>query len=274
MRSAMLKTIMLVLMSIIAHLAMAKELPQPTGKLVSDFIGLLDAGEIQQLENKLVAYNDSTSTQIAVVIEQSTEGEEIFDYTYRLATKWGIGQSDKDNGILIYVAFEDKQVFIQTGSGTEGFLPDAMAKRIIENIIVPNFREQQYYQAMDEASSAIMSLGSGEFTGLGIGQNSDPGPGLVVAFVIFFAILIIIIIALFRCVKRGDCGEETGGGYTDRGKYKTTRRGGWGLGGLGGFGGFGGGGFGGSSSGGFGGGGGFGGFGGGGFSGGGAGGGW
>ncbi|HAQ37125.1 MAG TPA: TPM domain-containing protein [Saprospiraceae bacterium] len=272
MRSAMLKTIVLVLVSFIAHLTMAKELPQPTGRLVSDFIGLLDAGEIQQLENKLVAYNDSTSTQIAVVIEQSTEGEEIFDYTYRMAKTWGIGQSDKDNGILIYVAFEDKQVFIQTGSGTEGFLPDAMAKRIIENIIVPNFRQQQYYQALDEASSAIMSLGSGEFTGLGIGQNINPGPGLVVAFVIFFIILFIIIIALFRCVKRGDCGE-TGGGYTDRGKYKTTRRGGWGVGGLGGFGGFGGG-FGGGSGGFGGGGGGFGGFGGGGFSGGGAGGGW
>jgi uncharacterized protein len=219
----MLKLFMLCLLSLGLQFGSAKELPAPTGKLVSDFIGLLNGSEIQQLENKLLAYNDSTSTQIAVVIESSTEGEEIFDYSYRLAKTWGIGQEANDNGVLVYVAFEDRQVYIQTGSGTEGFLPDAMAKRIIENIIVPNFRQQQYFRALDEATSAIMSLGSGEFTGLGISQPSKTGPLLTGAFFVFFFIVLIIIIAFVRCVKRGDCVEQTGGGYTDRGKYRTTR---------------------------------------------------
>ncbi|MCB0663857.1 MAG: TPM domain-containing protein, partial [Saprospiraceae bacterium] len=113
-----------------------KSIPPPPNppRLVNDYAGMLSAGEKQRLEDKLVAYNDSTSTQIAIVIEASLKGEDIFDYSYRIAESWGIGGGENNNGVLIYVAQNDRKVRIQTGYGVEHFLPDVMAKRIIENI--------------------------------------------------------------------------------------------------------------------------------------------
>ena len=167
----------------------AKNLPDPTGKLVSDYIQLLSSSEIQTLERKLVAYNDSTSTQIAVVIESSLEGDDIFEYSFRVAEKWGIGRSGKDNGILLYIAFNDRKLYIQTGSGTEGFLPDALAKRIIENTIIPAFRNQQYFTGLDKATNIIMQLGSGEYVSEGkqsaFSQDSDKIAGGIVLFIFF-----------------------------------------------------------------------------------------
>jgi uncharacterized protein len=201
-----------------------------------------------------------------VVIEKSLEGEEIFDYSYRLAQKWGIGQKETSNGILMFIAFDDREIRIQTGSGSEGFLPDGIAKRLIENIIVPSFRSEQYYEGIDKATSVIMQLGSGEYTADQLyGDSNEVGAQAIYFLLILFLIIIVIIVIAVRyCKKTGNCGEN-GGGYHDGGRYSSR-------GGFGGFGGFGGSSSGGSGFGG--GGGGFGGFGGGGFSGGGAGGGW
>jgi uncharacterized protein len=236
-----------------------KEIPAPPNppRLVNDFAGMLSSGEVQQLENKLVAYNDSTSTQIAIVIEKSTEGEDIFDYSYRIAESWGVGGGENDNGVLIYVAQNDRNVRIQTGYGVEHFLPDVMAKRIIENIIVPYFKRGDYYGGLDRATDVMIQLGNGEYEGTGPGKKEFP-VGLIILLIIFFVIIFIII------AKNSD----SGGGYGGGGRYERDR-GGWIILGPGGGGGWnsggGGGGFGG---------GGFGGFGGGSFGGGGAGGSW
>ncbi|RMF24056.1 MAG: TPM domain-containing protein, partial [Bacteroidetes bacterium] len=195
----------------------AKEVPPPPDppRLVNDFVGLLSRTESQALENKLVAYDDSTSTQIAIVIERSLEGDDIFDYSFRLAEAWGIGRKGKDNGILIYIAFEDRQIWIQTGSGAEGFLPDVMAKRIIDNIIVPAFRQQAYFQGLDRATDAIMQLGSGEFEPEGLGKKK-----ISAARVIFFIVLLIVLFILLSRMGGGG-----GGGYYRGGRY--DRGGGW-----------------------------------------------
>lgn len=238
----------------------AKEVPPAPNppKLVNDYVGILSSGEVQALEQKLVAYDDSTSTQIAVVIEETLDGDDIFDYSYRLATAWGIGRQGKNNGILIYIAIADRKLWIQTGYGTEGFLPDAMAKRIIERVITPNFKQQNYYQGLDAATSAIMQLGSGEY----INEDMGEGKGLPIAVIIIFVVLFIVIIII---ISKG--GGGSGGGYNRGGRYDAG--GGWIIFGPGSGSGWGGGG-----GGGFSGGGGFGGFGGGGFGGGGAGGSW
>jgi uncharacterized protein len=253
----------LFLLVLLPFLAAAKEVPPAPNppKLVNDFVGILSSEEVQALEQKLVAYDDSTSTQIAVVIEQSLEGDDVFDYSYRLASAWGIGREGKNNGILIYVAIGDRKLWIQTGYGTEGFLPDAMAKRIIDRIITPNFRNQNYYKGLDEATGAIMQLGNGEYVNEDAGEEGGSSfPVLLIFFVIFIIIIVII---------SKNSGGGGGGGYNRRGRYDSG--GGWVFfptgGGGGGWSGGGGGGFGG-------GGGGFGGFGGGGFGGGGAGGSW
>ncbi len=242
----------------------AKDLPkQPSPpRIVNDFAGMMSASEMDALERKLVAYNDTSSTQIAVVTERSLEGEDIFDYTVRLAKAWGIGQKDKNNGILLYVALDDRKIYIQVGYGAEGFLPDAIAKRIIENIIKPAFRDGQYYQGIDRATSAIMQYGSGEYT-------AEESEGDVATAIIVFAIIVIvflfIIIAIAKASKNSG-GDD--GGYWRGGRYDEPRSrggGGWiffpptGGGGWsnnsggndwGGFGGFGGGDFGGGGAGG------------------------
>jgi len=241
----------------------AKDVPPPSNTLVTDFAGILQPQEQAALERKLVAYDDSTSTQIAVVIERSLEGDDLFNYTLRLVEEWGIGREGKDNGILLYIAYDDRKIIIQTGYGTEGFLPDALAKRIIENVLKPTFRQNQYYAGIDRATDVIMRLGSGEYYNEGGDRRSNSEEGIPP-----FAMIIIIVVAIIiiRSLFNDDGGG--GGGYHRGGRYDSRRsRGGWIFlpGGGGGFGGGGGS---------FGGGGGFGGFGGGGFGGGGASGGW
>src|SRR5262245_50769893 len=104
------------------------EKPSPP-RLVNDFAGVLSVNEKNALEGKLVAYNDSTSTQISIVTLRSLDGFPIDDYTYNLAEKWGIGQKGINNGVLVLVAVDDHKMFIATGYGMEGVMPDGLVKR-------------------------------------------------------------------------------------------------------------------------------------------------
>lgn len=141
--------------------------PRPA-RLVNDFAGLLTSQEQMQLEHKLVAFNDSTSTQIAVVVVNSLDDYEIGDMATRILETWGIGQKGKNNGILVLVKTKSKEekgkVFITTGYGVESFVTDALSKRIVEKEILPSFREDQYYQGLDKATNVLMSLVKGQFT--------------------------------------------------------------------------------------------------------------
>lgn len=249
----------------------AKEVPprpQPA-RLVNDEVGLLNRSELQNLERKLVQYNESTSTQIAVVIERSLEGDDVVDYAVRLAQAWGIGQEDKDNGVLIYIAVQDRKMGIATGYGTEGFLTDAISTRIRNEVLRPAFQKQQFYQGLDKASSAIIQVAKGEYT------NDNPrskkrssSAGIPFGLIIFVIILMLII---FSYMGRGS-DDDDDGGYYRGGRYDDHPRrgrrgggGGWiffpgsfggggggsfgdGGGDSGGFGGFGGGDFGGGGS--------------------------
>ncbi len=245
---------------------------QPSG-YVNDYANLMSRQEVQALERKLRNYNDSTSTQIAIVSEPSLEGDDAFDYSNRLAQQWGIGGGQNDNGILIYIARDDRQIRIQTGYGAEGFLPDALAQRIIDNIITPAFRSEQYYQGLNRAVDAMIQAAAGEYTNNNPNGGKRDAKGGVPAIMI---ILFIIILLVFFSRFGGDDDDDDDGGYYRGGRYdydekrRRRRRGGGGWiffpgGGMSG---------GGGGLGGFGGGGGFGGFGGGGFGGGGAGGSW
>ncbi len=249
------------LIIVVAYTITAKDIPPKPKSAVADYIGLLNASQKNALEQKLKTFNDTSSSAIVVVIDDSTEGEDIFEYSYKLATKWGVGSKGKDNGILMYIAFNDRKIFIQVGSGLEGAVPDAVAKRIIENVIKPYFRKQKYYAGIDKATNILISLTSGEFTADEYMNNSGSDIIGIIVFLIIIIVFISIIVSIIRCKKRGDCND--GGGYSGHGRYNSG--GGWIIGG---------GGFGGSSGGSSFGGGGFGGFSGGGFSGGGAGGGW
>ena len=250
--------ILLFALLLLPFFAQAKEIPKKTRQLVNDYVHVMSESQRRALERKLEAYNDTTSTQIAVVIERSTEGEDIFGYTIRLAENWGIGQDGKDNGILIYIATDDRKMRILTGYGAEPTVTDAMAKRIIEKIIIPAIRQGKYYEGLDKATTKISQLAAGEFSADDSDSNS------ISPLLIF--LLILLLFFLFAYLASKSNGGK-GGGYYRGGHYDDPWRGsgGWWIGGGGSSGGGGGG---------FSGGGGFGGFGGGSFGGGGAGGSW
>jgi len=222
-------------------------------RLVNDFSALLTNNAAESLESKLRAYNDSTSTQISIVIIKELEGWEIADYAFQLAEKWGIGNKEHDNGILILVSVNDRKVFIATGYGVEEKIPDAIAKRIVTNIIVPEFAKGAFFEGLDRGTDEIITRLSGQFKA---DPNNRPGERKPFKWLL---ITLIVLAVLFMISKRGG----PGGGRTISHSGPIF----WG-----GFGGGLGRGFGRSSGGGFGGG--FGGFGGGSFGGGGAGGSW
>lgn len=228
--------------------------PNPP-RLVNDFVGALSSSERSQLEQKLRAYNDSTSTQITIIIVKTTEPYPIGDFAFQVGRKWGVGQQGKNNGLVLAWATETRKVYIATGYGLEGAIPDAIAKRIISNTIVPAFKQQQYYQGLDEATTEIIQRASGEYEAEPQSDDGDSGG--------FFVALIILIIIIVIIARRSGGG---GGGNRSRGSgwgpifFPTSTYTGWGGSGGGGwsgggssgggFGGFGGGSFGGGGAGG------------------------
>lgn len=241
----------------------AQNLPEVSRTIVTDYTNTLSANERAALEQKLVAFNDTTSTQIAVVLVNSTDGYDVADYAVRLAQKWGVGQAKYNNGVMLLAAIGDRAVTIQTGYGVEGALPDAIAYRIIENDIKPSFRSGNYYEGLDNATNSIISYTKGEYKAERKQRVKD-GKGGISGIAV-----IIIIVVIFALISKGGGGNNKGGrmingkGSNDLFWWMLLNGMGGGGGGSSRGGGFGGG-FGGGS------GGGFGGFGGGGFGGGGA----
>lgn len=231
--------------------AFAQEFPPKPDRLVNDYTGTLSESEAGQLEHKLVAFDDSTSTQIAVVLMKSVGAYDISDYGARLAQSWGIGSGKKNNGVLLLVAMADRKVTIQTGYGVEGALPDAITKRIIENEIKPEFRDGRYYDGIDRATDAIISYTKGEYKNDQPKQKRQSGSFPVILIIIIGVIIVIL-------GKRGGGGGRGGRVIGSRGAsdifWWTMLSGMGNRGGGGGWaGGSGGGGFGGGSGGGFGG---------------------
>ncbi|WP_187262200.1 TPM domain-containing protein [Pontibacter beigongshangensis] len=225
--------------------------PNPP-RLVNDLANMLSADEEAALERKLVNYNDTTSTQIAVITLTSIGGYAIDDYAARLGEQWGIGSKDNDNGLLILIAKNERRVAISTGYGMEHIIPDGIAKRITEGTLKPNFQQNNYYKGLDEATSLIISLASGEYQALP--QQNDEGEG---GPSIIFIIIIVMLVVFFISRKGGGGrggrrGARTlGGPIFIPGGFGTFRTGGGmfgGGGGGGGFGGFGGGSFGGGGA--------------------------
>ncbi len=237
------------------------QIPNPP-RLVNDFTETLTEAEVSQLENKLVAYNDSTSTQVTIVMIKSIGPYDISDYAFQLGDLWGIGQKDKENGILILAAMDDRKVFIATGYGMEGAIPDILAKRIVDQLIVPNFRMEEYYSGLDKATDMIFKLASGEYEAdkaLSEGNNS----GALILFLIFIFVFVILPLLKNRKDNDNHMGGKRGGvdlfttlmlanllGGGGRGKFGDFSSGRGSFGGGGGFGGFGGGSFGGGGAGG------------------------
>lgn len=239
--------------------------PDPP-RLVNDFANILSTSEVNQLEQRLVAYNDSTSTQITVVIMPDLQGYDIDDMAQRIGQTWGVGQSTTDNGLVILIkpklGNESGKAAISTGYGMEEVITDAVSRRIVDNEMIPFFRDNRYYEGIVAGTTIITDLLLGKYKGSDYEKRTD-GKGGNFVFVILF---IIFILVAFAGRKKGD-NNHTIGKSGNLPLWILLSMLGSGRGGGGGSFGGGGGGFGG-------GGGGFGGFGGGGFGGGGASGSW
>ena len=132
---------------------------------VYDEADVLNTSEEKNLEQKLINYADTTSTQIVIVTINSLEGEYIGTYSAEWAHEWGIGTAEEDNGILVLLSEEDRKIWITTGYGIEGFLTDALSKEIIDQVILPAFRSGSYYQGLDQGTTAIIEVLSGVYEG-------------------------------------------------------------------------------------------------------------
>ena len=159
---------------------------------VYDYINLLSKSEKTQLEGKLIRYSDTTSTQIVVAIIASTEGENINYLAANWGEKWGIGQAKEDNGVLMLLAKDDRRISIQSGKGVEALLTDFIAKRIIERIIIPEFKKGDYYSGLDKGADYIFKTLQGEFKGTRKSNKDGFNPSFLVVIIIFIFVLLII----------------------------------------------------------------------------------
>jgi uncharacterized protein len=219
---------------------------------VYDYADVLNPSEEKQLEEKLIRYSDSTSTQIVVISVEDLKGEDIGILTPKWAQEWGVGQEKEDNGILILLSKKDRKIWIAPGYGVEERLTAGINGELTRNIIIPEFKAGSYYSGLDKGADAIFKVLQGKYKGSRKKESNFP-VGIIVVVVVF-------LVLVFSKRNSGGNGGRSGGlDLGDMIILSSLGRSGSGFGG----GSFGGG------SGGFGGG-----FGGGGFSGGGAGGSW
>jgi uncharacterized protein len=232
--------------------------PNPP-RLVNDFLDILTPAQEEALEKKLVAYDDSTSNQVAVVTIGDIGDYDVVEFAAELGRKWGVGGKDYNNGVVLLILIDKqrnkRKVAIATGYGLEGALPDYTTKEIIETEILPNFKASDIYRGLDEGTDAIIKAAEGTYKApANYNKRKKSGGGNIVVAVIIF---IVIMIILSNINRRG------GGGMVSRRGYRRWNDtppiwwfpsggggGGWGGGGGGGggFGGFGGGSFGGGGS--------------------------
>jgi len=237
--------------------------PNPP-RLVNDFANVLSDQQEHALESKLVHFNDTTSNQITIVTVQSLNGYEPSSYAYELGEKWKVGQKKFDNGVVILVkpklSNRDKgQTYIAVGYGLEPAIPDAIAKRIVEHEMIPEFRNDNYYEGLNKATTVLMKMAAGEISADGYRKRtSTPAIFSLIPFLVIFIIIILIRVSQRRTYGMGKSNLPfwtalwlgSTMGRSGSGSWNGFSGGGSGFGGGGGFGGFGGGSFGGGGAGG------------------------
>lgn len=272
-----IKYIFVLLLSFAFFSSQAVEFPAPMkGKLIHDYIGFFTAQEQQTLNQKLDAFELKTSNEITLVIIDDLQGLDRADFAIQLANTWKVGKAKEDNGILILMKpvgpKGSKRVFIAVGEGLEGVVTDAASNQIVQNEMLPYFKQDMYFQGVDAALNVLLSLSMQEFSSSEYMRNTQQGSGVTGtkgAKGIFLMLLPLILIFLLPAMNArkysrthnmaflaafwlmmGSGRGSSYGGSTHGGGYGSGFGGGGFGGGGGGFGGFGGGSFGGGGAGG------------------------
>ena len=182
-----------------------KVIPKPNpARLVVDNASLLSPAEVETLERRLVALDDSTSNQITVVIVKTLNDQPIEDVAVNTFRDWGIGNKKTNNGVLLLIAVDDRKVRIEVGYGLEGAIPDITSSDIISKDIKPAFKQKDYYGGIVKATEDISKAASGEYHVQRASKSRGGGAGNIFKFV-FIVFIVIIILA-----SRG--GRNGGGG--------------------------------------------------------------
>jgi uncharacterized protein len=195
-----------------------KVIARPTNpiKAVNDFGLVFSPSQVSFLEQKLRKFYDSTSTEIVIVTVPSLNDYPIDDVSYAYGKSWKVGNKERDNGVIILLAKNERKIRIETGKGLDGAMPDGMAGTIIRRDILPYFKLEQYYEGIDNGTNSVMKATQGEYK-MDIPNdkrdgNSESGGGIAVVLMLLIVFLIILFIA-----KRRGGGGNNGGMLTRRG---------------------------------------------------------
>jgi uncharacterized protein len=182
------------LLGLVASPVQALEFPEPQG-FVNDFAGILSAETRQQLEDQLARLEKDSSVEIAVVTVESLQKTTIEDYAARLFETWQIGKKDRDNGVLLLIAPNERKLRIEVGYGLEPVLTDSKAGRVIRNIITPRFKDGDYDAGITAGVAAITKIVRGEEVALdpksstSVDQNGDGTWALLAIGIVFLSYL-------------------------------------------------------------------------------------
>jgi uncharacterized protein len=254
---ALLPALLLVVLPVVAPAAIAAlEVPFLEGR-VNDLAGMLDAGAEERLERKLAELEREKGSQVAVLTVPSLDGDNLEDFSIRVVDTWQLGRAGVDDGVLLLVAREERQLRLEVGYGLEGALPDAVARRIVDNVITPRFRDGDFASGIESGIDVVLQAIRGETLPPAVTSDRDDGDGGLPGWILLllFVWFVLSILRGFRRLLRG--GAPQGWSSRRRGGVPWILPGGswggsWGggRGGGGGFGGFsgGGGGFGGGGA--------------------------
>ncbi|MBA5247774.1 TPM domain-containing protein [Marnyiella aurantia] len=232
------------------HTSAQYKIPQKPAVLypVFDESGILSQNEKDLLNQKLIKFEDSTSTEIEVIIIPTTQGEDINFLAWEFGEKWQIGKKGQDNGIVFLIATEDRTMSIQQGRDVEKYLTASVAGQIIDYVVAPNFKQGMWYEGINRGTSALMEAVQGKYKPV-VKKNSEGGGMSVFEIILITFFVLFILSFLFKNRGGGNRNDDDDEILTRRGRrsypggFFPFPMGGGGFGGGGGgFGGFGGGG--------------------------------
>lgn len=169
---------------LIVSISFSQELPKLT-KYANDYTRTLSNAQLTQIENGLRTFDDSTSNQVVFLMINSLDGYPIDMYTHETAEKNGIGTKENSNGVLFFIAKNDRKLRIEVGYGLEGALPDALASSIIRNDVAPYFRKNQYYEGAVSGLNGILAATRGEYKGNPKDEEENKFPVQLIFIIIF-----------------------------------------------------------------------------------------
>jgi uncharacterized protein len=213
----------------------AEVIPPKPDRYFNDAAGVVSKDAANRFNEQLAQFERDTSNQVVVAVYPKMQSDsDIADYTQRVAHAWGVGQKDKNNGVVLFVFPQDRKMFIQTGYGAEGPLPDATAFDITEYHIKPHFRNNDYEGGLATGIELIEKAVQGEYKGTGrTVAESGRSKGSPFGGFIFFVIFIVVLVLIARAQRRRPGYRYSSSGGPFMGGWSSGSSGGWSSGGGG-----------------------------------------